>query len=177
MFMSKLNLIISRLIMLIVISINIQCKKIEEPNLEQELEDTTEFIKITSQDINNIKYTEFVFSDLANKETENWAKFKKLEAEIENLKNGSLSFFKDDKTILKGFITDLKNEVPESLNRSSIIVRLSVLETAIYKFDETVNLQSSTVDAIIEDVKRLLLAYELQKLTPAIGEQQLRLSN
>ncbi len=159
--MSRFNQIVSRFILLLVLSLSIQCKKIEEPNLEQEQEQepSTEIAKITAQDISDIKYTEFVLSDLAKKEVENWTKFKTLEAEIENLKKGSLSFFRDDKTILKGFLTDLKNEVPESLNSSSIIVRLSVLETAMYKFDETINLQSSAKRAIIEDIERLLLAY------------------
>ena len=157
--MFKYNLTISRFILFLIVASNIQCKKLEESNLNETNEDLAEFIKISPQDINGIKYTEFVLSDLAQKATENWAKFKKLEVEIENLKNGSLSFFKDDKTILKGFITDLKNEVPKSLNSSSIIVRLSVLETAMYKFDETVNLQSSTTEAVIDDIERLLLAY------------------
>ena len=159
MFMSKSNFIISRLIILLVISFNIQCKKNETPNLEEQQTTIKEHVKITSQDIDNIQYAEFVLSDLAKKQVENWAKFKNLEGEIENLKNGSLSFFKDDKTILKGFITDLKNEIPQSLNSSSIIVRLSVLETAMYKFDETANLQSSTKASVINDIERLLLAY------------------
>ena len=75
------------------------------------------------------------------------------------LKKWLYLFFKDDKTILQGLIADLKNEIPESLNRSSIIVRLSVLETTMYKFDETINLQSSSKETIIKDIENLLLAY------------------
>ena len=157
--MSKFNLMFSRFSLLLILSLCIQCKKVENTSLAQEQEISTELVKITAQDIDAINYTEFALSDLARKEVENWTKFKNLETEIENLKKGALSFFKDDKTILKGFITDLKNEVPESLNKPSILVRLSVLETAMYKFDETINLQSSTKEAVIEDIERLLLAY------------------
>ena len=56
-------------------------------------------------------------------------------------------------------MADLKIQIPESLNRSSIIVRLSVLETTMYKFDETINLQSSSKETIIKDIENLLLAY------------------
>ena len=157
--MLKFRKNIYRLLILLVITLCFQCKKTDENNTEETQETKAEFVKITSQDIETINFTEFALSDLAKKEIENWTKFKNLEAEIENLKKGLFSFFKDDKTILKGFITDLKNEVPESLNKSSILVRLSVLETAMYKFDETVNLQSSTKEAILTDIERLLLAY------------------
>ncbi|WP_347924290.1 hypothetical protein [Pontimicrobium sp. SW4] len=157
--MSKLHLVFFRFALLGILLFNIQCKNTEDSSLETEQETTTEFTKITAQDIKNIKFTEYVLSDLAKKEVTNWSKFKDLEIQIENLKNGILSFFKDDKTILQGFITDLKNQIPENLNSSSIIVRLSVLETAMYKFDETINLQSSTKEAVIKDIENLLLAH------------------
>ena len=151
-----------RFILLAILLLNIQCKNTEDTSnssLTKEEKTATEYTKITPQDIKGIKYTEYVLSDLAKKEVANWTKFKDLDIEIENLKNGTLSFFKDDKTILQALITDIKNEVPESLNSSSIIVRISVLETAMYKVDETLNLQSSTKEAVVEDIERLLLAY------------------
>ena len=65
------------------------------------METSTEFAKIASQDIKDIKFTEYALSDLAKKEVANWTKFKDLDVEIENLKNGSISFFKDDKLKLE----------------------------------------------------------------------------
>ena len=157
--MSKLHFIFFRFFLLVLLVITIQCKKTEDTQLTKNQETSTEFTKIASQDIKDIKFTEYALSDLAKKEVANWTKFKDLDVEIENLKNGSISFFKDDKTILQGLIADLNNEIPESLNRSSIIVRLSVLETTMYKFDETINLQSSSKETIIKDIENLLLAY------------------
>ncbi len=157
--MSRIHFVFFYFFLLAILVINIQCKKTEDTSLITEQETPTEYTKINSQDIKGIEYTEYVLSDLAKKEVDNWAKFKDLDIEIENLKNGTLSFFKDDKTILQGLITDIKNEVPQSLKGSSIIVRLSVLETAMYKLDETLNLQSSTKEAVLEDIERLLLAY------------------
>ncbi|TJY37702.1 hypothetical protein [Pontimicrobium aquaticum] len=166
--MSKFNLITSRLVLVLILSLSFHCKE-PDNDTKQEQETTTELVKITPQDINTINYTEFVLSNLARKKVNDWTKFKTLETEIENLKSGTLSFFKDDKAVLQGFITDLKNEVPESLNKPSILVRLSVLETAMYKFDETINLQSSTKEAILKDIERLLLAqnnfiYQINKV-------------
>lgn len=158
-FMFKKNIAFFRFLLFSIILFNIQCKKTEDLITETQIEDNKETAIITIQDISSIKFTEYALSDLAQKEITNWEKFKQLNIEIENLKIGTLSFFKDDKIILQGFITDLKNEVPENLNRSSILARLSVLETAMYKFDETANLQSSSKEAIIRDLKNLLLAY------------------
>lgn len=157
--MSKFSFVLSRITLVLILSLGFQCKNPKNNALVKEQETTVALVKVTAQDIDTIDYTEFALSDLAAKELENWEKFKNLEVEINNLKRGSFSFFKDDKTILQGFIADLKNEVPQSLNQSSILVRLSVLETAIYKFNETINLESSTKKAVLEDIKRLLLAY------------------
>ena len=158
-FMSKLHLVIFRFFLVAILLSNIQCRNTEDKTLATKQETQTELTRITPQDITDIKYTEYVLSDLAQKEVDTWTKFKELSVEVENLKNGNLSFFKDDKTILQALIADIKNEIPDSINSSSIIVRLSVLETAMYKFDETINLQSSSKDAIIKDVENLLLAY------------------
>lgn len=157
--MSKFSFVLSRITLVLILSFGFQCKNSKNDTLIKEQEPIVELVKVTAQDIDTIDYTEFALSDLGIKELENWEKFKILEGEINNLKRGSFSFFKDDKTILQGFIADLKNEISQSLNQSSILVRLSVLETALYKFNETVNLESSTKEATIEDIKRLLLAY------------------
>ena len=158
-FMSKLHLVIFRFFLVAILLSNIQCRNTEDETLATKQETQTELTRITPQDITDIKYTEYVLSDLAQKEVDTWTKFKELSVEVENLKNGNLSFFKDDKTILQALIADIKNEIPDSINSSSIIVRLSVLETAMYKFDETINLQSSSKEAIIKDIENLLLAY------------------
>lgn len=158
-FMSKLHLVIFRLALVIILLLNIQCRNTEDETLAAKHDTQSELTRIAPQDITNIKYTEYVLSDLAKKEVDNWPKFKELSVEIENLKNGQLSFFKDDKTILQALVADIKNEIPESLNSSSIVVRLSVLETAMYKLDETINLQSSSKEAILKDIENLLLAY------------------
>jgi len=157
--MSKSLLVVFRLVLAVALLSNIQCRNIEDKTLAAKEEGSTDLTRITPQDVTDINYTEYVLSDLAKKEVATWTKFNELSVEVENLKNGNLSFFKDDKTILQALIADIKNEIPESLNSSSIIVRLSVLETAMYKFDETINLQSSSKEAIIKDIENLLLAY------------------
>ncbi len=157
--MFRLHSVYFRFTLLAILLFNIQCKNNENETLATNQESQNKFTKITSQDIKDIKFTEFVLSDLAKKEATNWTKFNDLSTEINNLKDGKISFFKDDKTILQALITDVKNDIPESLNSSSIIVRLSVLETAMLKLDETINLESSSKEAVIQDIENLLLAY------------------
>ena len=96
---------------------------------------------------------------MAESKTKDWLKFQELLSQIEVLKGGNTSFFKDDKIILKGFINDLKSEVPESLNEISITVRISVLETTLYKLDEALNLKGLSKQNILNNIKDVLIAH------------------
>ena len=115
--------------------------------------------KITEKDISQIKYTEYVLSDLAEIETKDWLKFQELKTHIENLKRGDTSFFKDDKTIMQSFITDLNNETPQHLAVSPITVRLSVLKTIMKKLEETLSLKTNSKSTVINNINDLIIAY------------------
>lgn len=115
--------------------------------------------KITSKEINQIKYTEYALSDITQNKTANWVKFNELSKIIELLKTGDLSFFRDDKAILVGFLTDLKNEVPESLNNSAILVRLTVIETVFLKLEGLASLSSAKKPDLLASVKDVLISH------------------
>lgn len=159
--MSKLKSLFSYIIVCALLVTTFQCQKNTNTSVDGNTTVLTisENITITPKDIEQIKYVEFALSDAANSKTSDWVSFQNLAIEIENLKKGTLSFFKDDKEILQALIEDLKNEVPESLNRSSILVRISVLETVLYKLDETANLLSSPKEDILEDIEKVLISY------------------
>lgn len=153
--MRKVKLVFSYMAYLLVLALHLQCKN----DTKVKLQDTTvETRQITNKDIEQIKFTEYVLSDLAERKTKDWIKFQNLLDQIEILKKGDVSFFKDDKAILQSFITDLKNEIPESLNATSIIVRLTVLETTMFKLDEILNLQNVTKQSILNNIKDVLIA-------------------
>ena len=153
-----LKISISFLVILFFIGCNNEASKINEAN---PIEETTviDSSKITSRDIAKLEYTEFALSNLTKSKTSNWQKFKELTDKIETLKTGDLSFFKDDKAILVGFLNDLKNEVPESLNTSAILVRLTVIETTFLKLEGLASLRSAKKEDLLVIIKDVLVSY------------------
>ena len=115
--------------------------------------------KLTSKDIASLEYTDYALSDMAISTTQNWLAFIELNKQIEILKQADLSFFKDDKAILKSTINDLKNEIPEKLNETSIEVRLISLETNLYKLEGSAILNNSKKETLINDIKDVLLSH------------------
>ena len=157
--MRKVKSVYKYIIGLLVLVVFLQCEGNDKENdIEIQVNNTTTQ-KITANDISQIKYTEYALSDLAEKSTDDWLKFKLLSTQIINLKNGNLSFFVDDKTILESFVDGLISEIPELLNESSILVRISVIKTALYKLDESYAFSSPDKQPIIDNIKDLLLAY------------------
>lgn len=114
---------------------------------------------ITAKDISQINFTEYAFSDITQNKTSNWQKFNELSDKIELLKTGDLSFFKDDKAILEGFISDLKSEVPESLNTSAILVRLTVIETVFLKLEGLASLSTAKKEDVISAITDVLVSH------------------
>lgn len=115
--------------------------------------------KITAKDIAKLRYTDYALSNLTRSKTVNWQKFNELTEKIEVLKTGDLSFFRDDKAILVGFLNDLKNEVPESLKAPAILVRLAVIETAFLKLEGLASLSSAKKEDLLIIIKDVLLSY------------------
>jgi hypothetical protein len=157
--MYKVKLVYQYIICLFVLALHLQCNNTKTSNPLSLSSSNTEAHKLTSTDIDKIKYTEYVLSDLAEQKTKDWLTFQNLQDYIEVFKKGDVSFIKDDKTILQSFITDLKNEIPESLNVTSIVVRLTVLETALLKLNEIFNLQNITKQSVLSNIKDVLIAH------------------
>jgi len=121
--------------------------------------ETIDSSQITSRDITKLKYTDFALSNLTKSKTSNWQKFNELTDKIEILKTGDLSFFRDDKAILVGFLNDLKNEIPESLKTPAILVRLSVIETTFLKLEGLASLSSAKKEDLLIIIKDVLVSY------------------
>ena len=115
--------------------------------------------KVSAKDIAGINYTEYALSDTAENVTKDWLKFHELANQIELLKGGDLSFFKDDITLLNGFVNDMTSEIPEQLNEPSIIVRLVALKTTMYKLEGSANLERETKEALLRSIEDVLIAH------------------
>ena len=146
--------------MLIIMIVTVSCKN-DTTVVNETTSDTADIQndKLTKSDIESIEYTEYVLSDTAEKITESWSAFLELNRQIEFLKEADLSFFKDDKDILRSTLTDLKNEIPETLNQTAIEVRLLALETNIFKLEGIAILDKAKKTDLIESVKDVLLSH------------------
>jgi hypothetical protein len=144
------------LVILFISSCNTQTTN--NSNIIEEIE-TIDSSQITSRDITKLKYTDFALSNLTKSKTSNWQKFNELTDKIEILKTGDLSFFKDDKAILVSFLNDLKNEIPESLKTTAILVRLSVIETTFLKLEGLASLSSAKKEDLLIIIKDVLVSY------------------
>lgn len=129
-----------------------------EPESKEDQVETSEN-SITEADIAAIKYTDYGLSDSAEEETKDWIKFQELFEKIELLKKADLSFFSDDKTILRSFIDDLKNEVPEKLNDPSIVVRMIAMETAFYKLEGLAIIPNASKSDLLDAIGESLMSH------------------
>ena len=143
----------------LVLFIVLGCKNNKEQPEASFQSENSQASKITAKDIEGLKYTDFALSDLSEASTKDWLKFRELLSQIDILKKGDLSFFKDDKAILVSFITDLKNEIPEVVNTVSVVVRLSVLETVLFKLEGVSNLNNIHKEVLLNAIKEVLVAH------------------
>lgn len=156
--MSKSILKYQTVFISLLLILNVSCDKTIESSIENSQMVESKETNVSITDINQIKFTEFALSDLAIKNTVDWLKFQELQENIELLKKGNLSFFSEDEAILKAFITDLKTEIPEILNVPTVLVRLTVLETTIFKLESIANLYNIEKGVLLNAIKEVLVA-------------------
>lgn len=135
----------------------VSCKDSDKDNNNDAVLNRGE-ITLTESDINRLDYTDFALSDLSQKATKDWLKFQELQNEIGILKKGDTSFFKEDDQIISSFISDLKNEIPETLKLSQIDARLVVIETVIMQLKELSTYTQTEKPQLLEAVKKVLVA-------------------
>ena len=157
-FMKRSNTVIVQCCCLLLMIFHVQCKKIDETS-DPENDQTNQAHVITEQDIIDFEIIEYALSDQSQNITENWTKYIEFSTYIEELKKGQLAFFKDDKAIMTGLMTDLRSEIPESINKPSVLVRIAVLETTMSKLDESANIRSTSKETLLENIRVLLESY------------------
>ena len=114
---------------------------------------------LTKEDIASLKYTEYVLGSKALKEPSSWQKYGELEGLVNDVKNANLSFFKDNKDVLKSFLEDLKSTTPDKINTPAIQARLKIIETMSYKLEDQLMLSQPKKDDVLSSVKSFLEAF------------------
>lgn len=114
---------------------------------------------LAKENITALKYTDYALDSKAFKEQTGWPKYRELEALVNDVKNANLSFFKDNKDVLKSFLEDLKSTIPERINTPAIQARLKIIETMSYKLEDQLMLSQPKKDNVLASVKSFLEAF------------------
>lgn len=128
-------------------------------NSENESIQDSQNTEITEADIEAIDILEFSLSVDGKKATEDWAPFQTMINEIDNLRTGDLSFFKQESSLVETHFGELKSSVPDTLKSKPIQARLLAFETKLYLLNNELNLQNFPKAKKIGATKEFLISY------------------
>ena len=133
------------------------CKKKETSQTDNTIGQTLSQT-INESDISKIKYTEFVLSSETLKAIENWIEYNQLQEQVDYIKKGDLSYFRDNNEAIVTLLKGLYKNIPESLNDNAILARIKAVETTLYKLEGLVKLSTTTKPELVNGIKELLIA-------------------
>ena len=137
----------------------LSCKK-ESQNSDKDLKATKKSQIITQKDIDKFKYLDFSLDGEVSVLIEYWQGYKNLEKIINNVKKGDLSYFKNDaKKNLNTLMIELKEMMPDTIKTPSVLARISVIETNLYKTESLSNLSTTKKEALEITLKELLISF------------------
>lgn len=113
---------------------------------------------ISAKAIENFKYRDYILSDDAKQELNNWPMYQELSAQISFLKKADITFFTENKDTLKVFLDSLKVTVPPIINTNPVSARISVLETKLLKLNNDLTLGNYSAENKLTSIKDLLIA-------------------
>ena len=120
---------------------------------------TIDSLKVTKDDISKLNYVEFILDGKAYNLFGSWASYDELDNHITNLKQGDLSFFKENPELLDAFVKDLKETIPENAKTPAIEARVKELETKIYKLQSFLNLSNTNKNKLLPAIQELLVSF------------------
>ncbi|WP_242092551.1 hypothetical protein [Aestuariivivens sediminicola] len=113
---------------------------------------------VTESDVSKIQYTEFVLSQESKALIENWTEYNQMQEQVGYIKKGDLSYFNDNEEAITKLLKDLTKNIPDSLNNNTILARLKIVETNMYKLESLKRLSTSTKAELLGGIKALLVA-------------------
>ncbi len=134
------------------------CKKTQDGPTEDQIEQNKSQ-EITEQDIAKLKYIEYALDSKTEDIIQDWAEYIQIEEVVNNIKKGDLIFFNDNDKAILLLLKELKQNVPESLNSSSIAARILVLETKVLKLESLANLPTTTKEELLETIKEFFVSF------------------
>ena len=114
---------------------------------------------VTKQDVEDIRFIEFLPDAKVLKEIDSWEKYNEVERIVDDVKNANFSFFKDNNEIVNTLMEELKSTIPEGINSPQVFSRVIALETKVFKLESTVNLSNVEKKQILETLQEFLMAF------------------
>lgn len=93
--------------------------------------------------MNEINFTKLEFSEIYQSSNNislvEWNGYIELSEYINQFNSSDFSLLIDNKKYMEKFFTELKNSIPESINKPEIYSRLTVIETDFLKFESMIS--------------------------------------
>lgn len=134
------------------------CNKKQENN-ELTVVKVDDSLLIKEKDIAKLKYTDYILDDRTENVISTWVEYNKIQDVVNEVKKGDLTFFKGDSKIIQDLLKNLKQTIPLEVKTESILSRITVLETKIYKLESLLKLSTTNKPEILELTIEFLIAF------------------
>ena len=134
------------------------CNKQQEQNVLP-VNTIKDSLLIKEKDIAKLIYTDYILDDRTEAIVTNWFEYSQLQNAFTKVKKGDFTFFKNNNKAISELLRNFKQTIPPEVNTPSILVRITSLETKIYKLESILKLSTSTKPEILELTKELFIAF------------------
>ena len=133
------------------------CNSSEKEKKEVVEEDVSPFV--FKDDIEKLKYTDYVLDAKAQSDFDSWDKFRELEGVMVQLKSGDVSYFQGTSKAIETLLKEVLEGIPDVVNTPSIQARFLSLETKMLKLQSVLVLRNMPKEEQLQNVKETLIAY------------------
>lgn len=133
------------------------CKNDKVSEVIEETQEQIDARTISQKEIEALRYNDFALSTDSQKAVNDWQKFQELTSHIESLKKGDLSFFNSERLLLKTFLLEFRNEMPQNLQTNEILARITALDTKAQKLNSFLSLDNIEKQDKIVAIKEFLI--------------------
>ena len=156
-------MILKHILVTILLSIVVACNDSNSDESET-TNQQDDLITLTKAEIENLQFADYLLSRESSSVANNWNGFNELDIITTAVTNADFSFFNSDKEIITALNKDLVDNIPETINSQSIIARIKVVETKMYKLQSAIKLNTTSKNELLMAVKEFLTATSNLKL-------------
>ena len=135
------------------------CKKNQDVTSTDLVKKNTDSLEIKQKDIAKIKYTDYILDSRVGNAITYWEAYKQLQDVVDNVKKADLSFFRNNNKEVKELLVNLVQNIPLEVNSSSVLSRITALETKFLKLESLVNLSTTSKTELIANIQDFLIAF------------------